>query len=146
MRRGVTLVELLWVLVLIGLITAIITPGAAGLADRLAVEHEAGRMLVAHRTAWLVARTRHRLAILRITPDSLAVRSLLSAGGPDTPLVWVAPGPVQSGVRLTSGAHTAVFGPDGVAMGFANHTHVLARGGATRSVVVSRLGRVRVVP
>lgn len=141
-----TLVELLWVVVLAGLVAGMVVPETARLADRLAVEHEAGRILVAHRTAWLVARTRHRLAVLRITPDSLAVSTLMSAGSADTVLVWLAAGPAQAGVQLPSGPHTTVFGPDGVAMGFSNHTHVLTRDRATRRVIVSRLGRVRVVP
>jgi prepilin-type N-terminal cleavage/methylation domain-containing protein len=146
MRRGVTLFELLVAIALIGLLAGIVTPRAALLADRIAVEHEAGRLLVAHRTAWLFARTHHRLALLRVTPDSLAVRIVSSAGAPDTALVWIGPGPGRAGVQLTSAPHTTVLAPDGVAMGLANHTHVLTRGGATRRVVVSRLGRVRVVP
>jgi Tfp pilus assembly protein FimT len=146
MRRGVTVLELLIVLGLIGLLVGLVMPRTALLADRIAVEHEAGRLLVAHRTAWLFARTHHRLALLRITPDSLAVRTVRSAGDPETTLVWLAPGPALAGVQLTSAPHTMVLAPDGAAMGLANHTHVLTRRGATRRVVVSRLGRVRVVP
>lgn len=146
MRRGVTVFELLVVVVLIGVLAGMVVPKTALLTDRIAVEHEAGRLLVAHRTAWLYARTHHRLALLRITPDSLAVRTVPSAGAPDTALVWLAPGPAHAGVKLTSAPHTMVLAPDGAAMGLANHTHILTRGGATRRVVVSRLGRVRVVP
>jgi len=146
MRRGVTVLELLVVLALIGLLAGMVMPKTALLMDRITVEHEAGRLLVAHRTAWLYARTHHRLALLRITPDSLAVRTVPSAGALDTTLVWLVGGPARTGVQLTTGPRTTVLAPDGVAMGLANFTYVLTKRGATRRVVVSRLGRVRVVP
>lgn len=146
MRRGVTLLELLVVLVIIGILAGTVVPGAASLSDRLAVEHEAARLLVAYRSAWLTARVQHRLALLRITPDSLVIRTTTSAGAPDTVLAWLAPGPASAGVTLSSGPHTTIFAPNGIAMGVANARHVLERGRASRQVVVSRLGRVRVLP
>ena len=146
MRRGVTLLELLVVLVVIGLLAGMVVPGAATLADRLAVEHEAARLLVAYRSAWLTARVQHRLALLRVTADSLAIWTVSSAGAPDTVLAWLAPGPGLAGVSIQGGPRTTVFAPYGAAMGFANTRHVLGRGNASRQVVVSRLGRVRVLP
>jgi prepilin-type N-terminal cleavage/methylation domain-containing protein len=146
MRRGTTLLELLVVLVIIGLVAGMLVPGTASLSDRLAVEHEATRLVVAYRSAWLTARVQHRLALLRVTSDSLAILTVSGAGAPDTLLAWLAAGPGLAGVALQSAAHTTVFAPDGVAMGFANTRHVLQRGSARRQVVVSRLGRVRVVP
>ena len=65
---------------------------------------------------------------------------------PDTILAWLAPGPGQAGVSIQGAPHTTVFAPYGAAMGFANTRHVLGRGNASRQVVVSRLGRVRVLP
>lgn len=146
MRRGVTLLELLVALAIAGVLAGIVVPSAGALADRLAVEHEAGRLLVAFRSAWLTARVQHRLALLRVTPDSLAIWTVSSAGAPDTVLAWLAPGPLPAGVSITGVPHTTVFAPYGAAMGFANTTHVLTRGNASRQVVVSRLGRVRVLP
>ena len=144
MRRGVTLLELLVVLVIVGLLAGMVVPGAASLADRMAVEHEAARLLVAYRSAWLTARVQHRLAVLRITSDSLAIRTVSGAGAPDTLLSWLAPGPAHAGVTVSGAPHTTVFEPSGAAMGFANTRLVLSRRGATRQLVVSRLGRVRV--
>ena len=100
MRRGVTLLELLVVLVIVGLLAGMVVPGAASLADRLAVEHEAARLLVAYRSAWLTARVQHRLALLRVTSDSLAIWTVSSAGAPDTVLAWLAPGPGFAGVSI----------------------------------------------
>jgi hypothetical protein len=102
--------------------------------------------MMAYRSAWLAARREHRLSLLRITPDSLAIRTVPSAGAPDTVLYSLSPGPALAGVALTSPPHTTVFAPDGVAMGLSNATHVLRKGGAQRRVVVSRLGRVRISP
>jgi prepilin-type N-terminal cleavage/methylation domain-containing protein len=146
MRRGVTLLELVFVLAIIGVMAGIVVPSASYLADRLAVEHQAARILSAYRSAWLTARMQHRLALLRVTADTLAIRTVRSAGAPDTTLVWVATGPALAGVALTSASHTTVFAPDGVAMGLSNTSHTLRKGGAKRQVVVSRLGRVRIAP
>jgi prepilin-type N-terminal cleavage/methylation domain-containing protein len=146
MRRGVTLLELLIVLVVVGLLAGMVAPGAASVADRLAVEHQAARLLVAYRSAWLTARVQHRLALLRITADSLAIWTVSSARAADTSLAWLAPGPGLAGVSIQGAPHTTVFAPYGAAMGFANTRLILARGSASRQVVVSRLGRVRVLP
>ncbi len=144
MSRGYTLFEMLVVVAIIGVVAGIVVPPTSLLTDRLVVEHQAARILSAYRSAWLTARINHRLALLRISQDTLAIRTTPSAGAADTTLVWLAAGPASAGVALTSAPHTTVFGPDGVAMGLSNARHVLMRGGAKREVVVSRLGRVRV--
>ncbi|HLG06839.1 MAG TPA: prepilin-type N-terminal cleavage/methylation domain-containing protein [Gemmatimonadales bacterium] len=144
MRHGFTLVELLVVLAVVGLMAAIVVPGSARQADRIAVEHQALRILLAYRAAWLAAQSQQRLALLRIAPDSIAIRTVRSTGDPDTALVSLEPGPAMAGVTLQSPARTAMFGPDGLGLGISNTTHVLIKGGARRQVVVSRLGRVRV--
>ena len=102
----------------------VVVPGAGARADRLAVEHQAARLLTAYRAAWLTARVRQRLAILRVTGDTLAIRTVSGAGAVDTLLTWLEPGPAAAGVALQSPPHTTVFGPDGIAMGLANARHV----------------------
>jgi prepilin-type N-terminal cleavage/methylation domain-containing protein len=144
MRRGFTLVEALFVVALIGLAAALAVPAAGRLAGRLALQREVTRIQLAYRQAWSLATSRRRLAILRITPDSIAIRTVARAGDPDTLLAALAPGPRAGGVELQSPPHTAVFGPDGIGMGATNTTHVLTREGMTRKLVVSRLGRIRV--
>jgi len=146
MPRGVTLLELIIVLALLGLLAGMVIPGSAALSDRVAVEHQAARLLTAYRSAWVTARMQQRLAILRISADTLAIRTVRGASDPDTLLAWIAPGPSSAGVTLASPAHTSVFGPDGLGLGLANTSHVLVRRNATRKVVVSRLGRVRILP
>ena len=144
MQRGYTLIELLVVLAVIALLAAIVVPGSVREADRLAVDHQATRILIAYRMAWSTARAQQRLALLRITSDSLAIRTVRSAGDPDTVLASLSPGPSSAGVSLASSSHTFVFGPDGIGLGVSNFTHVLVRGNASRRVIVSRLGRVRI--
>jgi prepilin-type N-terminal cleavage/methylation domain-containing protein len=146
MPRGATLLELLVVLAIVGILAGTVIPSSAALADRLAVEHQAARLLVAYRSAWVAARMQQRLALLRISADTLAIRTVRSADDPDTLLAWSAPGPSVAGVTLSSPPHTSVFAPDGLAMGLSNASHVLVKGNATRRVIVSRLGRVRIVP
>jgi prepilin-type N-terminal cleavage/methylation domain-containing protein len=89
MPRGVTLLELLVVLAIIGLLAGMVVPGSAALADRLAVEHQAARLLVAYRSAWTAARMQQRLAILRISADTLAIRTVRGADDPAL-LAWSA--------------------------------------------------------
>ena len=68
--RGITLLELVIVLALIGLLAGMVIPGSAALADRLAVEHQAARLLTAYRSAWVTARMQQRLAKLHATTIS----------------------------------------------------------------------------
>ena len=53
---------------------------------------------------------------------------------------------VQHDVALTGPTRALTFSPVGVTMGLSNASYHLSRGAATRSVIVSRLGRVRVAP
>lgn len=133
-------------LVLVGVLTGMVIPGAASLADRLAVEHEVSRVVAGYRSAWRTAVSQHRLALFRVTADSLAIRTVSGAGATDTVLAWLAPGPALAGVSVSGAPHTTVFAPNGMAMGLANVRFVLGRGSASRQVLVSRLGRVRILP
>ena len=144
MRRGFTLIEVLTVIAIVGILTAVFVPGFNRSMDRWVVEHQTLRIVLAYRQAWVAARSQQRLALLRISADSIAIRTTRSSGSPDTTVVSVEPGPSLAGVDLQSPAHTAVFGPDGIGMGAANTTHILVKGNVTRRIVVSRLGRVRV--
>ena len=65
--------------------------------------------------------------------------------GSSTPL-WTEPGPAASGVSLPGPTRHFTFAPEGFTLGLSNASLRLARGSATRTVVFSRLGRVRLLP
>jgi hypothetical protein len=60
-----------------------------------------------------------------------------------TPL-WSEPGPASARVALAGPVRQFTFSPEGFSMGLSNATIRLSRGSATRTVILSRLGRARV--
>ena len=139
--RGVTLAELALGLSILGVLVGIGVPRVVTLRDRLAVERQAGAILTAYHQARLAAITRGQLVRLSIAPSRLAVHALQAA---DSVLLWEAEGPAADGVELVSAPAPAVFAPSGVTMGVANGRYVLRRGDIVRTLVASRLGRLRV--
>ena len=142
MRKGTTLIELLVVLSIIGILAAIAVPSSATLLAGILTDRAAHQLMAAHRVARFTAIMRGRLTRLEITPDSLVVRL---ASGPDPAVVWRAPGPAADGVELTGPAYPLVFTPVGLPRGLGNGTYTFSRGSARCSVVISRLGRLRLV-
>jgi prepilin-type N-terminal cleavage/methylation domain-containing protein len=142
MRRGVTLIELVIALVILGLLSSAALPAVTGWRDRYLVQAAAGAIAGAHSRARIRAVLEGQVTQLEVRPDSLVLR--VGIGSPTT--VWSAVGPVGSGVTMLSPPRTLSFAPSGVTIGFANATFVVTRGAARRQVIVSRLGRVRVIP
>ena len=142
MKNGVSLLETLLALVLLGLLSSAAAPALGGLRDRYAVQAVAADIAGAHTRARIRAVLEGIVTELEVRADSLIVR--VNSSPPAT--VWSAPGPLGAGVTLASPPRILVFAPTGVTMGFANATFRVTRGGAQRQVVVSRLGRVRVIP
>lgn len=135
-----TLVEAVAVLTVTLAVAGQAVSAVANETDRVRVTTAQGAVLGAYRVARSAARTRGRPASVVVTADSIVVRSM---GLTDTVVVLRRPGPGAAGVGLSPAAHSAVFGPSGLAMGAANVTHRLTRGAVARQVVVSRLGRAR---
>lgn len=142
MRNGITLLELLMVIILAGMLAAIALPGIAGLHDRLAVDAAAQGVAGAHTRARTAAEAEHRTMILTLTADSLLLRAVESPG--DTIERWRGDGPADRDVSVAGMPRSVAFAPSGVTMGFANATYTLVRGSARKQVIVSRYGRVRV--
>jgi Tfp pilus assembly protein FimT len=139
MRQGHTLPELALVLAVIGLTLGIALPRLSGIMDTLDVEQAAREVVSAHRRARIAAIVAGQPVLLSISPDSLAYR----LAGAQAPL-WRAPGPAREGITMASPARQITFSPVGITTGLANASYRLYRGSASRTVVVSRLGRVRV--
>lgn len=141
MRRGLTLLELLLVILITGLLALIALPGVSALRDRLAVAEAAALVQGAHARARLAAVVEQRVAVLTLTPDSLVLRVVEAPG--DTTLRWQARGPADRQVATRGFPRAISYAPSGVAFGFANGTYEFIRGNASRRVIVSRYGRVR---
>lgn len=141
MRRGATLLELALTLVIMGLMLAIALPRLRGFADGLAVGRAALDIIAAHRRARISAILQSRVIELTIDANDLAIRPR-----GDTADLWHAAGPAANRVTLAGPQRTITFSPVGVSFGLSNASYRLSRGAATRTVVVSRLGRVRLAP
>ena len=139
MRRGLTLLELLLAIVISGLLLGVSLPRFAAARDRLMVDEEVRRLTSAHRRARITAILQSRAIVLFVSADSLSLSDVV-----DPAVSWREPGPASRGVGLAGGARQIIFSPVGMSMGVSNASFRLSRGSATRTVVVSRLGRVRV--
>jgi prepilin-type N-terminal cleavage/methylation domain-containing protein len=141
MSRGTTLLELLLVLAIVAVLTALAAPAAGTLRDRLLVQEAADLVAGAHARARLLALVERRVMVLTLTADSLVLRAVESPI--DTTERWRAAGPAAARVDVTGFPRAVAFSPAGVAFGFANGTYGFSRGRASRQVIVSRYGRVR---
>jgi prepilin-type N-terminal cleavage/methylation domain-containing protein len=141
--KGLTLIEMLVALVIVGLLSGAAMPAIGGLRERYTVQAAAEAIAAAHTRARIRAILESRVTELEIRGDSLILRV---AGGGTPAVVWSAAGPLASSVTLASPPRTLLFSPTGVTMGFANASFILTKGSARRQVIVSRLGRVRITP
>ena len=143
--RGVTLAELLTGIVIIAIIAGLGIPNAMALGDRLAVERQAAAVMHGYQRARLAALTSLQPARLTVRADRTTVYLLLDRSGTrDSILAWDAPGPASEGVMLRSSPGPVTIVPSGIAIGVGNGRYVLERGRISRSLVASRLGRLRV--
>ena len=141
MRRGATLPELCLTLILLGAALSIALPRLHHLADSLAVDRAAREIVAAHGRARIAAVLRSQVLELAIDANGLTIRT----AGAATP-IWRGEGPAASQVVLAGPPRTLTFSPVGITMGLSNASFRLTRGEASRTVVVSRLGRVRIAP
>jgi prepilin-type N-terminal cleavage/methylation domain-containing protein len=139
MRRGFTLLELVLGLTLMALTLGIALPRMAAIRDSWIAEEAAQGIIQAHRRARLSAIVTSRIVVLTVAPDSLTITT--SAGT----VLWRRPGPAAGGATLAGPLRRLTFSPVGITMGFSNATFRISRGAALRSVIVSRLGRIRLV-
>ncbi len=136
-RRGATLVEQLWLLMLSGVLAAIAMTSGTALFASLDVA------MAAQETVDLLALARdHAIA----TGDRTAVR-FDAAGtrvvvhvGPDTIAVGDFHG---SGLTLEATRDSLSYAPSGLGVGAANLRLVLTRSARADTITVSRLGRVQ---
>jgi len=140
MSRGYALVELLLVLAVLALLTALGWPRLAAVVDRQAAARAADRVALAHRRARMLALAHGRSVTLVLRADSLVVRWRDTTGS-----AWQAAGPAADGATLEPSADSLDYAPNGFAIGVANGSYRVRRGSEAAEVLVSRLGRVRII-
>lgn len=140
MRKGFSLVELVLVLAVAGLLFGIALPPLSGVLDHIEVGSAANHLVAAHQRARIMAVTRGQVLVLSIDAANLVIRSR----GQSSPL-WSEDGPAAARVALEGPARQFIFSPEGLTLGLSNATLRLTRGSASRTIVISRLGRVRIV-
>ena len=139
MRSGVMLTELLIGLVVAGIVASIAIPGLVRLSDAAAVRDEMLRVVAGIDAARGAAVRLNQAASLALSPADYRV---VVVTGADTVIAWTQSGPGLRGVILTGAGQPLRFGPAGLGMGVSNRTITVSKGTATRTVVVSQLGRV----
>jgi prepilin-type N-terminal cleavage/methylation domain-containing protein len=140
MRRGFSLVELVLVLAVAGLLFGIALPRLAGALNQIEVASAANHVLAAHRRARMLAVLRGQVLVLTVDSTGSAIRVRGNSGA-----IWVEEGPSGSGVLLEGSARQFTFSPEGLTLGLSNATLRFTRGAAARSIVISRLGRLRIL-
>ncbi|HXC25662.1 MAG TPA: type II secretion system protein [Gemmatimonadaceae bacterium] len=136
--RGMTLIELLLVLAIVGILTAVVVPRVATFIDGIDVRGAADD------AEGLMTSARH-LAIARAAKASVGIdtgaRTLTLQVGGDT-LQRRDEGALH-GVRLTSNGAAVTYSQIGLGFGVTNLTLVITKGTAAETLFVSKLGRVR---
>jgi prepilin-type N-terminal cleavage/methylation domain-containing protein len=140
MRPGFTLPEVALALVIAGLLLGIALPRLTALKQEVTVEQAAQSLVSAHRRARTLAITRGHPTILSVADRSLRI-TLTGAAQPH----WLAPGPLDQGVSVTGTPRDLTFSPLGITTGLSNASFELSLGSSTRTVVISRLGRIRIL-
>lgn len=139
MHRGLTLLECLLVLVVMGVAATMAIPALRGALDKLLVHRATTDLLAFYHAARLNALLSGGLIRLEFSPPTLrAVRE-----SPTDSTVLTVPGPARYGVTLDVSRSVVRIQPSGLGWGAANSMLVLRRGAAAESLAVSRLGRLR---
>jgi prepilin-type N-terminal cleavage/methylation domain-containing protein len=140
MSSGYTLVEVALALVVAALLLGIAHPHFTAVKQEIVVESAAQSLAAAHRRARTLAITRGHTAVLSVAEGRLHI----AVSGTAEPQ-WSAPGPVAQGVTLGGAPRDLTFSPLGLTTGLSNASFHLSLGTAHRTVVMSRLGRVRIL-
>ena len=131
------MLEMVVVLSIVAIIAGVSLPAMLGMRDRITVRLaavDAARTLADARS---VALTASRRTAVRIDQ---ATNTLTVVSGPDTIRTLRLN---EYGVQLRTTRDSIAFGPTGIGWGAAAATLTLTRGGASTSLAVSRLGRIR---
>lgn len=137
MRSGFTLVELVIVLVVLAVMSAIAIPALIGMRDRVTVRIAAIETTQALADARSMALSAARRTAVRLDATRNTVTVFVGADTLRTLRLD------EYGVSLSTTRDSIAFGPTGIGWGAATATITLRRGNAAAALAVSRLGRVR---
>jgi prepilin-type N-terminal cleavage/methylation domain-containing protein len=140
MARGVTLPEVVTVLVVVAVLAAVATPSLKRSLDRAAVQEAVQRYAVLHETTRQLAIARGVIARLEL--DS--ARKTLVIAVRRTPVAWdTVDARTLGSAGLAASRLVIMFDPIGVGYGASNSRIVFSRGAAADTLFVSRTGRLR---
>ena len=140
MRRGVTLLELLTVLAIIGIVVSIAIPPLDRALDQAAVAEAADRYAALHETTRQLAIARGTLA--RVELDTAQRTATIALQRTRTAWDTLQVYPLGT-ARILATQKVVTFGPFGVGFGASNTRLVFARGAAADTLTVSRTGRLK---
>lgn len=138
LRRGMTIVELLVMVAILGVLAAIAVPRAITAMDRLSVRGAVEDVVLTLAAARAAASRGD--AYVSFVADTRNGRVRAVSGGEVLAERDLAHG---RGVRLEASRESVTFAPGGLGWGAANTTVIVSRGSRSDTVVMSRLGRVR---
>ena len=138
MRAGQTLVELVAVVAIVGVLTAMAVPNLRVARDQAIVRDAATELVATLDAARSAALRRGTLGVAAF--DTARGEARVIADG-DTLMVHQIG--TELGITLRASRDSVVYGPSGRGYGATNTTLIVALGGIEDTVTVSRLGRVR---
>ena len=138
--RGTTLLEMLAVLVVIAVVTAIAVPPLNRAVDRAAVHAAANRYATLFEAARDLALRRARLVALTVDTGRVEATMIVreSGGRWDTVRTWH-----LGEAHLATSQPSVAFAPIGIGYGASNSRLVFSRGAAVETLTVSRTGRLK---
>jgi len=139
MRRGVTLVELVVVMAILGTLVGWAMPRVSAGMDWLAVDAAAQEVTTFYAVARFAALQRGTRVRVEFASDTL--RAVFE--GTRDSLFRVQAGPARHGVTFHASQRAIRIGSHGYGWGSANTTLVLRRGLVAESLTTSRLGRIK---
>lgn len=138
MKQGFTLPELMLVFAVAAILLGIGVTSLVRTVDRLSVDAAATQLVAAHHRARMMAVVRGQVLTLLVDSATLSIAPRNGSAA-----LWLASGPAASGVTLAGPQRRFTFSPEGLSLGLSNASLQLQRGSSTRTIVVSRLGRIR---
>jgi prepilin-type N-terminal cleavage/methylation domain-containing protein len=137
-RKGMSLVEVLIVLTIVGTLMAIAIPHSLLMLDRISVHSAAGDLAMTLSSARDFALSSHSSVAVDLAGPHGEVRVMRGSD-----VLFMRNIASAHGVQLTHSRDSLTFGPLGLGRGAANLSIVVRRRAAVETVFVSRLGRIR---